>query len=269
MKSPFPGMDPYLETRWRDVHSSLVIYASDAVNRQSPSGLLARSEERTIESDDVEYFREFAPDVSVFEKSPTADLWNAADQGAVAIAEAVELEVGVATLEFRQRFIEIRDSRSGSRVITVIEFVSPTNKRPGVGLDKYRQKQEECLAAGVNLVEIDLTRGGDRSLIMDLSRVPLRYLTTYLGMVRRMSPKKSTKAFRLPLTERLAAIPIPLRPEDKDVLLDLQPLINQVYENGRYGEEIDYREKLEPPLLRQEAEWAASILTPQPQPSAE
>lgn len=31
MKSPFPGMDPYLETRWGDVHSRLNIYASDTL----------------------------------------------------------------------------------------------------------------------------------------------------------------------------------------------------------------------------------------------
>ena len=24
MPSPFPGMDPYLETRWRDVHARLL-----------------------------------------------------------------------------------------------------------------------------------------------------------------------------------------------------------------------------------------------------
>ncbi len=27
MPSPFPGMDPYLEAHWRDVHAGLIIYA--------------------------------------------------------------------------------------------------------------------------------------------------------------------------------------------------------------------------------------------------
>ena len=31
MKSPFPGMDPYLETRWEGVHQTLTIYARDAI----------------------------------------------------------------------------------------------------------------------------------------------------------------------------------------------------------------------------------------------
>ena len=29
MASPFPGMDPYLEAHWGDIHASLIIYARD------------------------------------------------------------------------------------------------------------------------------------------------------------------------------------------------------------------------------------------------
>ena len=51
-----------------------------------------------------------------------------------------------------------------------------------------------------------------------------------------------------------------MRPTDRDVLLDLQPLIDQIYENGRYSEDIDYSELLRPPLSAAEAEWAAQLL---------
>jgi len=46
MKSPFPGMDPYLEAHWLDVHSRLVAYAADALNEVLPETLVARMEER-------------------------------------------------------------------------------------------------------------------------------------------------------------------------------------------------------------------------------
>ena len=36
MKSPFPGMDPYLEEFWPDVHASLIIYARDQLEEQLP-----------------------------------------------------------------------------------------------------------------------------------------------------------------------------------------------------------------------------------------
>jgi len=42
MASPFPGMDPYLESHWRDIHARLVIYACDALQGVLPSALRAR-----------------------------------------------------------------------------------------------------------------------------------------------------------------------------------------------------------------------------------
>ena len=42
MKSPFPGMDPYLESYWGDVHTRLMVYASNQINAQLPDELQAR-----------------------------------------------------------------------------------------------------------------------------------------------------------------------------------------------------------------------------------
>src|SRR5712691_964641 len=141
MKSPFPGMDPYLETRWSDVHLSLAVYARNALNRVLPPGLLARAEERAIVSLDDEDLRGIGPDVSVFERGLAEPTWDSSG-AATAVAEAIC--VHLPKREFKQWYLEIRDARSDGRVITVIEFVSPTNKCPGDGLTKYRQKQEEC-----------------------------------------------------------------------------------------------------------------------------
>ena len=46
MKSPFPGMDPYLEAHWGDIHQRIVLYAADQLQGQLPSDLRARVEER-------------------------------------------------------------------------------------------------------------------------------------------------------------------------------------------------------------------------------
>ncbi len=164
MKSPFPGMDPYLETHWGDVHSRLVIYSSDMLNRFLLGGLLARSEERTVDAAEDDYLRGIGPDVSMVELQPDVLRWETGSSS-VTVADAVCVKLP--DREFRQHFLEIRDVRSGGRVITVVEFVSPTNKRPGDGLNKYRQKPLECREGDVNLVEIDLTRAGDRSIARD------------------------------------------------------------------------------------------------------
>lgn len=38
--SPFPGMDPYLERHWRDVHASLIFLAKSALQSQLGEGLI-------------------------------------------------------------------------------------------------------------------------------------------------------------------------------------------------------------------------------------
>src|SRR5712691_5137813 len=67
MKSPFPGMDPYLERHWRDVHASLIIYARDQLEDQLPGNLIARVEERVVfETEDTDP-RPVDPDVKIAE----------------------------------------------------------------------------------------------------------------------------------------------------------------------------------------------------------
>lgn len=45
IKNPFPGMNPYLERRWPDVHTRLTVYVRDDLADQLPIGLVARIEE--------------------------------------------------------------------------------------------------------------------------------------------------------------------------------------------------------------------------------
>lgn len=259
MKSPFPGMDPYLETRWGDVHASLTIYSRDLLNRLLPPGLFARAEERAIISFNEFSQRDIIPDVAVQERTlPSPQEITANIHTEPELAESVTLTLDEP--EIRQRYLEIRDARSHGRVVTVIEFVSPTNKRPGDGLDKYLQKRQECLDGDANLVEIDLTRAGDRTLILPRAFRNLAYRATYLGIVHRATQQKVLQLYWLPLTKCLGGIPIPLRPSDPDIVLDLQQVINQVYENGRFEQDLNYDEPLNPPLNQDERTWARNRL---------
>ena len=79
----------------------------------------------------------------------------------------------------KERFIRILEVDS-DRDVTVIEFVSPTNKR-NPGLPEFREKRFELLQAGVNVVEIDLVRSGNWRRLMlphESADVPA---TTYRG----------------------------------------------------------------------------------------
>src|SRR5579862_1082884 len=119
MASPFPGMDPYLEAHWRDVHARLIIYASDALQGVLPGGLRARVEESVLlETPTGLGDHPLFPDVRVVEYTSKRgqDIQPA---GGIAVAEPllVEIETDPAT----ETFLEIIDRESGNRVVTVIE----------------------------------------------------------------------------------------------------------------------------------------------------
>ena len=63
----------------------------------------------------------------------------------------------------------------------------------------------------------------------------------------------------MPLRQRLPRLPIPLRPTDKDVVLDLQSIVDTAYDRGRY-DDIDYSRPLTPPLDRADEQWARDLL---------
>jgi hypothetical protein len=51
-------------------------------------------------------------------------------------------------------------------------------------------------------------------------------------------------------------VPVPLRPDDADVPLDLQALVEQCYRNGAYEGTLNYAAAPDPPLLGAEKDWA-------------
>lgn len=255
MKSPFPGMDPYLEQYWDDVHHALVTYARDQIQPQLPGDLRARMQERVFVEMLEQEARVIYPDVSV---AQTRKEHGEIAESAVSLAQPVVLELPMESVT--QGYIEIIDARSGSRVVTVIEFISPSNKLPGQGRELYLQKQQEVRAANVSLVEVDLTRQGDWVLSVPHYAVPRSHQTLYQVCVRRGWKPRKAEVYAVPLRQRLPIIRIPLRETDSDATLDLQVLIEQCYGNGRYGGELDYRRDLVHPLSKEDAGWANELL---------
>jgi len=144
-------------------------------------------------------------------------------------------------------------------VVTAIEVLSPSNKRPGRARTAYESKQRAFLAGGVNLVEIDLVREGEWTFSVDEALLPARKRTPYMVCVFRARRPGERALYRLPLRERLPSIAIPLRPQDRDVVLELQQVVDEAYERGRY-DRTDYRRPLDPPLSSEDSSWAADLL---------
>src|SRR5438045_669282 len=112
MKSPFPGMDPYLESYWGDVHTSVITYARDQLRPQLPSGLRAQVQEHvSVQVEDGETHGRY-PDVRLMEHSKD-DLDRPSQPSALAVAEP--LVVPIVLESETQRSLQIIDSRTGNR----------------------------------------------------------------------------------------------------------------------------------------------------------
>lgn len=259
MPSPFPGMDPWLEQHWGDVRTRLVTYCSDRLQGGLPRDLRARVEERLSLEWEGEQVREVVSDVRVVEFPREGSVRVGA---ASMLQPSPVLRIGPRDEQATDRLIEIRDHGTDGRLVTVIEIYNVLVKGVGRALQSLQRKRQELRSARVNLIEIDLLRGGRR--IEPIPRAELRkdYDTPYLVTACRETGAGSRyeyEIYRVPLEDRLPVIAVPLRRGDPDALLDLQAVLNDAYDRGGY-DIIDYRKPPKPPLEGAAAEWADQLL---------
>ncbi len=256
MKSPFPGMDPYLEQRWPDIHAALIVYTRNQLNPQLPNDLEARIEENLSVEEDGVFLRTIAPDVRVTEDEASR-LFGQASEGGTAVAVAVAEPISFTIEPPRLRHLEILDP--AGRVITAIEFLSPWNKIGRQARRKYGQKQDELVRGGVNLVEIDLIRQGEHVVLAPVEQLPESRRGTYVISVHRHDDPSTIRAYPVSLRERLPNISIPLRPTDRDVILQIQPLLDDCYHDARC-DRMNYQQPPVPPLPPADAAWSESLI---------
>jgi hypothetical protein len=258
MKSPFPGMDPYLEARWSDVHATLIALIKEGLQPSLPSSLRARSEERVILEAIEEPVQSYRSDVAVIDTGrpgtgggSTGTLEASTDTVAIQFYDGPEVE----------RWVHIIDTSNGNRVVTAIEVLSKWNKGPGKLNKQYRQKVKDYKRGGVSVVEIDLLRDPGRGRLEVITEdLPANKRTPYLVCVRRAWEAWQWIAYPIGLRQRLPVISIPLRETDKEVPLDLQPLMDRVYVAGGH-DDIDYAKPANPPLTFDDATWVSTLIT--------
>ena len=257
MKSPFPGMDPHLERHWGDVHHSLIQYTRDHLQPRLPDDLIARIEQRVFLEAGSGRLRHIVPDVHLSTTYPEGEEHpDVFREGETALAQPVVFELD--EVEIREGYIEIREA-DGGNVITLIEFLSPSNKRPGAGQELYLAKRTEILGSDTSLVEIDLVRAGQRVLALPSDDIPIEHRQDYLACVSPGWNRRRRELYPMPLRQRLPLLPIPLREREPRLPLDLRALVDQAYAAGRYHK-LDYRAALHPPLAPEDAAWAQTLL---------
>ena len=249
-------MDPYLEARWSNVHSTLITAIQDALQPALPPGLRARAEERVLLEDvGGEPLKQYRSDVAVVESRGGA---------ATAVAEAAVVVPEPYVIDFHDgpqidRFVQIIDLTNRSQVVTAIEVLSPWNKAPGRLSEEYRRKIIDYARASVSVVEIDLLRSPRTRLRVTHTELPPERRTPYLVAVSRGWNPARWEAYSIGLRGPLPPIRVPLRRDDPDVVLQLQPLIERVYVSGGH-DDIDYSKPPVPSLSVEDAAWAEQFL---------
>jgi len=255
MSMIFPGMDPYLENPqlWPGIHNSLIVYVRNQLQPLLRPRYVARVEERVyVEGSEQQY----VPDALI----RRAEKLERPVRGAIAEVEQ-PLVVLVPGVEIHESYIEIVDGRSGHRVVTVIELLSPTNKLAGPGRESYLAKQRQVLDSRAHLVEIDLLRSGLHVLSVPRNLIGDRVRYEYLVCVNRAQPPRASfELYPHRLREPLPRFGIPLAENDPDVPLDLQAAFAQNYEDAAYREDIDYSRPCEPPLSADDQVWADELI---------
>ena len=255
MKSPFPGMDPYLERRWGDFHTRFLLYLSDVMNPLLPPRLLARVQERVVVEEADVPPRFYSPDVHAFEKPkvPGEREFFAGDT-TIALAEPIVL---MSPAQGTQRSIQITDAGSGGAVVTAIELLSPSNKAAGKGRQDYLSKQANYLAAHVNLLELDWVRRGTPATVATSQGLASNLKSTYHASLMNFTRGGRLEYYPTRYDEPLPRLALPLRSIDEFIPLDLQAVFDAAYERGRYTDEFDYDQPPKPPLRGKAAKWAA------------
>ncbi len=255
MPYPFPGMNPYLEHPefWAEVHHLLIGLIAESLNPQLLPKYRVAIEKRVYQMNGEDALFVGIPDATV-ERSRTATNVNPTNV-AVATPSASPITVTLPMLmEFREGYLEVRETAT-KEVVTVIEVLSPTNKRPGKGRDTYEQKRQEVLSSRTHLVEIDLLRGGNPMAFFG-SGIQGYYRILVSRSDRR--PRADLYVFNLP--DVIPLFPLPLHSEDVEPVVDLQALLSYVYDRAGYDVAIDYRRDLVPPLSEVEANWMDALL---------
>jgi len=164
MPSPFPGMDPFLEgsPMWTDFHGDFIYAMREAlVPKLRPRYIVLVQVHVAVFQEPNGKIGVIVPDIVVIEgESP---LPPETELGNVATAVTASAIARFAfTQKFQQTYLEIRERETG-KLVTVIELLSPSNKRFGSpAWGEYLKKRDTIFARDVHLVELDLLRGGTR-----------------------------------------------------------------------------------------------------------
>jgi Protein of unknown function (DUF4058) len=253
MSSPFPGMNPYLEHPdfWSEVHHRLITAIADTIAPLIRPKYYAAIEKRTYLSEIEDSVLVGIPDLAVYTKRTSTNQTGST----VALAtqtEAISVTVPIPE-EVRESYLEIREVGTGT-VVTVVEIISPKNKRAGEGREAYERKRQQILGSGTHLVEIDLLRSGKPMRILE------EIQSDYRILISRSDRRPRAYLYTFSVRDTIPSFYLPLQSGESEPLVELQSLLNGVYERAGYDLRLDYTQEPVPKLKPEDVTWASELL---------
>ena len=268
MPSPFPGMDPYLEHPglWPGVHNRLIAALDEHLSPRLRPRYYTALEERVYIAEPAQTSYGGRPDAVVVPAGEPAvaptGLGSTTANGAAASGRP-GVQVLVASVpvpdRIRETYLEVHETATGA-VVTLIEVLSPTNKRPGEGRREYETKRLHTLGTLTHLVEIDLLRGGQPLPFQLRDRPAAPPPGDYRILIARSDRRPWVDLYAFGVRDPLPPFPLPLRSGDDEPTVDLQDILTTVYDRASYDLRLDYAADPVPPLGPADAAWADAVL---------
>ncbi|MBT9317755.1 DUF4058 family protein [Leptothoe spongobia] len=256
MASPFPGMDPYLEHPeiWPGLHLLLIAALAESLAPQLRPKYSVSVEVRMYETTGEQSLLVGIPDVAIQKSQKQQN--NQPVNVAVASPTSQPVLVQVPMpITVRQGYLEVREV-STKEVVTAIELLSPINKRSGRGRQTYVTQRERVLSSSTNLVEIDLLRAHEPMPVFG-DDLPSHYRI----LVSRSQIRPQAELYKFNVTDPLPAFRLPLRPDDQAPTINLQKLLDEIYDRSGYDLKLDYQQEPVPELSDAEATWLDQLLS--------
>ena len=251
--NPFPGMNPYLETRrlWPEVHNKLISDIHYFLREALPQKYTVIMEERVVVEEsigDVTHRRYAAPDISV------AGSGTAAADGSMKADDAAVIVLLPQLYPVREWFIEIR-TQARIPAVTILEILSPSHKRSGQGRRDYLEKRQRVLDSAAHLVEVDLLRADNPMPVEGYyGDAPYRILVSHC----QMRPQAALYPFGI--QSAIPAFAMPLLGDDKGPTLMLGEILDDLYLRGYYDRYVNYNDDPAGPLSDDDREWLDKAL---------
>jgi hypothetical protein len=252
MKSPFPGMDPFLEQPafWSDFHFRFINYWCEAIADALPPHYEATLGERVyLVEHDPEMRKLGFPDVAVMHDDLSSSTPGGSPAGTTTLPPVT---VPLAILEGpRETYIEIVH-QPDQILVASLELLSPANKEQP-GRTEYLAKRHALIYQKVHLVELDLLLVGRRV------QEPLPP-ADYYYLVSHGDRRPDCDVYRWTLRDPLPTLPVPLRAPDPEIFVDLGAVFATAYERARFFRRINYQAPIPAVVSKRDRPWVESVL---------